>query len=397
MIDRETALALICQQTGRLPAIDLPLADVRGHVLASHVIARLTQPPSAMSAMDGYAVQFASLSGGTGSLRLIGHAAAGVTFEGRVGTGEAVRVFTGSVIPEGADHVVIQEDVDAEGERITVREPQGAPGNIRPAGIDFSAGDTLIRAGTRLGPAELALAAAANHAVLNVRRKPRVALIANGDELVMPGGETGPANVICSTPFGLIPLIEAWGGEAALAGIAGDTEASIMDLAAACRDADVIVPLGGASVGDHDHSISAFKASGMDLVFSKVSVRPGKPTWFGTMGNTKVLGLPGNPASSLVCAFLFLKPLLAGMLGADAAPQIVSARTAGALGPNGPRETFLRGEMIVDETGAARVTAARNQDSSLLSPFLTSNVLIQRPAGAPVAEASEVVNCLVLK
>ena len=393
MIDRTEALSLLARHAGTMETLNLSLSDIRGHVLASDLFAAITVPPADMSAMDGYAIRFADLDSGSEGFTVIGEAAAGAPFLQPVGAREAVRVFTGSVIPDGTNHVVIQEDVVLGDGQIRIQAPQERPRNIRRTGIDFSKGDRLIPAGTRLGAIQLAVAAGADHATLCVRRKPKIVILANGNELILPGTPTGPASVICSTPFGLAQLIRDWGGEPVFAGIARDSEASIIEHIERFRDADVIVPLGGASVGDHDHMKNAFGACGLTLIFSKVSIQPGKPTWFGKLGDTRVLGLPGNPASALVCAFLFLKPLIANMLGTDDGQTEIIAELTEGLPANGPRENFLRGRIVPGTDGMARVIPVNNQDSSLLSPFLTANALIQRAPHAHAAAAGSLLNC----
>ncbi len=397
MIDRTEALGLLAAHAGTMNFVELPLSDINGHVLAKDLLAAITAPPADMSAMDGYAIRFADLSERNGAFRVIGEAAAGAPFSRRIGETEAVRVFTGSVIPDGADHVVIQEDVVLGDGQIRIQAPQERPRNIRRTGIDFSKGDRLIPAGTRLGAMQLAVAAGAQHATLCVRRKPKIVILANGNELILPGTPTGPASVICSTPFGLAQLIRDWGGEPVFAGIARDSEASIIEHIDRFRDADVIVPLGGASVGDHDHMKSAFAACGLTPVFSKIAVQPGKPTWFGLLDETRVLGLPGNPASALVCAILFLNPLIAKMLSTDDRQTEILAELTDDLPANGSRENFLRGRIVPGTDGMARVTPANNQDSSLLSPFLTANALIQRAPHAPAAAAGSRVHCISFK
>lgn len=397
MIDRTEALALLEKHAGLMEEVHLDLSGIDGHVLARDLVAASTVPAADMSAMDGYAIRFADLIDGQGGFRVIAETAAGSPSSAPLGPAEAVRVFTGSVMPPGADHVVIQEDVSAGDARIEIRASQERPRNIRRAGVDFCEGDLLIPAGTPLGPMELGVAASANQPGLRVRRKPKIAILANGNELILPGTPAGPASVICSTPFALGPLIRNWGADADFVGIAEDSEASIRAFIEKCRGADIIIPLGGASVGDHDHMQSAFRACGLAPVFSKVAIRPGKPTWFGMLEDTRVLGLPGNPASALVCAILFLKPLIAAMLGVNMPGTGLQAVISTGLAPNGPRETFLRARMERGADAAAHVTPVSNQDTSVLSPFLAANVLIRRAANAPAVPAGARVLCIPFK
>ena len=283
---------------------------------------------------------------------------------------------------KGADHVLIQEDAEARGDILYVTETQTAPSHIRKAGIDFFAGDTLLRAGQRLGAAALGVAASGDHAALPVLKTLRVALLANGDELRPPGAPGASGGVISSNPFAIAALARGWGAVPEDIGIAKDSAEAIIARAEAAADADVIVAIGGASVGDHDHMKAAFVALGYDLYFSKVAVRPGKPAWFAGKGDRRVLGLPGNPASAFVCAHLFLKPLL----GACDALVETPACLAAPMAANGPRETFVRGKLLERADGLSAQPLER-QDSALLTPFLEADCLIRRLAHAPPADA----------
>lgn len=373
------------------------LADAPGRILTEDLAARVTQPPFAASAMDGYAVRFADMAV-SARLRVIGEAPAGAAFAGKVGPGEAVRIFTGGVVPAGADHVIIQEDVMSVSDTIVVKDAQDAPANIRAAGVDFREGDVVLRAGEALGGARLALAAAANLAELSVARRPVVAILASGDELAEPGSDLKPGQIVGSTSFGLAALVQEWGGAPLLLGTAADTIEAVHAKLDAAKDADLVVPLGGASVGDRDVMREAFARRGFKLHFEKIAVRPGKPTWFGQHGEQRVLGLPGNPASALVCAHLFVKPLLWAATGRamDDATRTTPARLAEDAPGNGPRETWLRARAGVAAEGVLSVTHFPRQDSSLLTPFAASNCLLRLAPGAAPAKAGAPCEILLL-
>lgn len=395
MISRTEALQHIAALAPFDETERIPLQSGVGRTLAAPVIAQHTHPPNDMSAMDGYAARLEDCKSGA-ALTVIGDAPAGHPYSGSIGPGQCVRLFTGSVVPDGADHVVIQEDVDRTGDIISIQEAQDTARNIRAAGIDFRSGDVLIEAGTRLTPRQLSICAAGNHAELDVRRAPCIALLANGDELRPPGSALAPGQIIASNEYSLTALIEAWGGRVINLGIAPDDPDAIRARVEAADQADVFVPVGGASVGDHDHMKTVFADLGFDPVFSKVAVRPGKPTWMSKRDGRVVLGLPGNPASALVCAHLFLKPLIARLLGSEELQTTVSANLLAPLSANGRRESFLRGRLDYANDGTRVVMPAGNQDSSLLSPFVTSNVLIHRPIDAPAREAGDTVDCVLL-
>lgn len=356
----------------------VPLREAVGRTLAEPLVAKVTQPPLTVSAMDGYAVAFSDVQTGDVSLKVIGESPAGRPFNGVVNSGEAVRIFTGGALPAGTDHVVIQENTERVGELVFISEPETGPRHVRPAGLDFKVSDLLLPGGSgiELRPSAIAVAAAANYAELRVYRRPKVALIANGDELKPPGSELGPGEIISSNSYGLSALIEHWGGTPIDLGIIPDDPKAIGAAIERAKGADIIVPIGGASVGDHDHMRAVFAARGLDMEFQKVAVKPGKPTWFGRLGSSLVLGLPGNPASAWVCANLFLKALIWG----SRPKKRDVARLLAPLPANGARETFLRGSYY-----SATVRPFPNQDSSLLTPLLSSNVLIRRLANAPAA------------
>ena len=349
------------------------LAQASGRVLAEAVEATRDQPPFAASSMDGYAIKGIEAMRDA-QFRVIGEAQAGRRFDGRVGAGQAVRIFTGAPVPEGADHVVIQEDVRRDGQLISLLEDPDGKDNIRPAGTDFRAG-ARIEAPLRLRPADIALMAAMNHGTLTVRRRPVVALISSGDELVLPGEDPGPDQIIASNTFGLKAMLDAAGAESRILPIARDTLASLTTAFALAEGADLIVTIGGASVGEYDLVGDAAADLGMDQSFYKVAMRPGKPLMAGRLGDAAMVGLPGNPVSAMVCGEVFLRPMIARMLGFDAAAPVRSeAVLSEPLPTNGPREHYMR---AVVENGA--IHAFGTQDSSLLSILTRANALLIRP------------------
>ncbi|MGC9418718.1 MAG: gephyrin-like molybdotransferase Glp [Rhodovulum sp.] len=384
MISVAEALDKVFALVAPTPVEEVPLAEAAGRVLARPVSARLTQPPFAASAMDGYAVTAADARPGA-MLTVIGTARAGEGFAGTLAPGRAVRIFTGAPVPAGADRVVIQEDVTRNGDRITLTEVGSGP-NIRPAGADFALGDT-IAAPRRLRPADLALAAAMNLPVLPVHRRPEVAIIATGDELVMPGETPGPDQIIASNAFGLKAMVEAEGGHARLLPIARDTEASLRAVFELAEGADLVLTIGGASVGDHDIVGKVAADLGMEQAIYKVAMRPGKPLMAGRMGTAAMIGLPGNPVSALVCAQLFLLPALRVMLGLPAAPAPrLTGRLARDLDANGPREHYMRARITADG-----IAPFDRQDSALLTILSEADALIVRPVGDGPRRAGETV------
>src|SRR3954462_291712 len=300
-----------------LPEEMVALDAAHHRVLARDLAALRTQPPAAMSAMDGYAVRAADAGQTRARLKVIGEIAAGRPFETKLGAGEAVRIFTGGVIPQGADAVVIQEDTSIEGDRISISEPAVPGRHIRPAGIDFREGEVLLAGTTRLSDRDLSLAASMNYPELAVRRRPRVALLATGDELVMPGATPGPGQIVYSNGYALRALARAEGAETIDLGIASDTLAATTAGIRRARDAgpDILITIGGASVGDHDLVKRSLESEGLAMAFWRIAMRPGKPMMHGHLGAMRVIGLPGNPVSSYVCAFLFLVPLIRALLG----------------------------------------------------------------------------------
>ncbi len=343
MLSVEEALRRFLAPLKPLAAEQVAVSEGLGRVLAEDVVSRRTQPPFAVSAMDGYAVRAADVASVPARLRVVGAAPAGGAFAGRVGAGEAVRIFTGAPVPAGADCIVIQEDTAQDGDWVTVREGAPAGRYVRPEGLDFRTGDRGLAAGTVLSARGVGLAAAMNRPWLSVRRRPRIAILATGDEIVLPGDPVGANQIVSSNGLALGALVTACGGIPLQLGIARDDPASLRSLAAGAAGADMLVTTGGASVGEHDLVQSALAANGLELDFWKIAMRPGKPLMVGRLKGTPMLGLPGNPVSSLVCALLFLKPALETMLGIardEQAPQ--TARLAVALEANDRRQDYLR-------------------------------------------------------
>lgn len=395
MASVEQALDLIASH-GRQRALGremVNLAAAEGRRLAEPVIAQVNQPPADVSAMDGYAVRHADMKLGA-TLKVTAESRAGVPTEIALNPGEAIRIFTGAHVPKGADHILIQEDTKREGDIVTVTFEQLKPENIRRTGLDFAKGATLVPAGFVMNEGAISLAAAGNVGQVTVAKSPRIGVLANGDELVAPGSELAPGQIVNSIQPALLALIRRWGATPVDLGLSRDDEADVRKrLATPC---DVIVSIGGASVGDYDVVRSAFAAENFQPIFEKVAVKPGKPTWFSSGPNALVLGLPGNPAAAMVTAQLFLRPLIAALTGASISKPSQKAHTTTALPKTGNREEYLRAILTIDAEGRANVQAAENQDSSLLSPFLTANALIRRPAGSVPVGAGDLVDIVML-
>jgi molybdopterin molybdotransferase len=384
------ALAAILAGAEPLPMETAALDDAFHRVLASDIAALRTQPPQAMSAMDGYAVRAKDVAEPRARLKLIGAVAAGRPFERTVGPGEAVRIFTGGVVPEGADTVVIQEDAAADGDAVTIMEAAVPYRHIRPAGVDFKKGDILLTAGTRLTDRDLSLAAAMNYPELPVHRKPTVAVLATGDELVRPGCEPGPGQIVHSNGYGLRALARAEGAQTIDLGIAADTvEATTHGIRRAREcSADILITTGGASVGDHDLVKRSLEAEGVTMAFWRIAMRPGKPMMHGRLGAMRVIGLPGNPVSSYVCAFLFLVPLIRGLSGRSTVHHVGETAILGSdVGANDRREDYLRARLEQGADGIPIATPVRHQDSSLLGNLAAARALVRRAPFAPAAAA----------
>jgi molybdopterin molybdotransferase len=366
--------------------------EAAGRVLAEELRARVTQPPFNASAMDGYAVRARDVAEPPARLRIIGESAAGHGFAGTIGSAEAVRIFTGAPLPSGADTVIIQENTKSEASgQITILEAAALGRNVRPCGYDFEEGAALLAAGTKLAALQIMLAAAMNHAIVAVRRRPIVAILANGDELVPPGTAPRPNQIVSSIPAGLSAAIGAWGGKALLLDIAGDTKESVACLARAAREADILVTIGGASVGDHDLVRTTLEAEGARFEVLKAAMRPGKPVMFGYMGHQRLLSLPGNPASAFICAQIFLKPLIAALLGSNTNESVEEKPLGQPVEANGEREHYMRAAF---KDGA--VFAMPDQDSSLVSVLAKADCLLVRPAAAPPLPAGALVPIIPL-
>lgn len=393
------ALTRILDVATTLETEDVDLLQARGRTLASPVVSKLNNPPFDASAMDGYAVRAEDVASVPVSLNVVGEAGAGRPFTGALRKGEAIRIFTGGSVPDGADAIVIQENVDASGSNITVRETASVGANIRPQGEDFRKDDLLLEAGRCLTARDVLIGASSGHGKLPVVRKPVVAILSTGDELVSPGNPLGPGQISASNAYGLAAVVEAAGGEARFLGIARDTFASLEDRISAAAGADILVTSGGASVGDHDLVRPALEKAGAKLEFYKIAMRPGKPLFFGLRaadGKTQYcLGLPGNPVSSMICARVFLVPLIGRLLGRETPFQAIEAVLAEPVPANGPRQHYMRG--LLDMSSAPpRVTPFKSQDSGLIKSLQRADCLVVVPADAPAQSAGTPVKVLKL-
>ncbi len=363
------------------------LAEAPGRTLAAPIAALRDQPPFDASAMDGWALRNADAAPGA-FLAIVGESAAGKPYDAALAPGQAVRIFTGAPVPAGADRVIIQEDATRDGDVLRL-DAVNEPDHVRPRGGDLKAGETVLRPGDVMDPWRIALAASAGAATVTVARRPAIAVLANGEELVAPGGDPKPWQIFESGGPGLAAMIDLWGGEAIRLPAAADDMDAIAARLADVR-ADLIVTVGGASVGDHDLVKPALTRFGLALAVETVAVRPGKPTWFGTLDDgRRVLGLPGNPASAFVCAQLFLKPLILAMLGRAPQPVLRPATLALDLPANGPREQWMRATLSHDNEGRFVARPFERQDSSLIGVFSRADALLARKAGAPAARAGD--------
>jgi molybdopterin molybdotransferase len=390
MISVDAALAQLLDLVEPLEAEEIPLRHAAGRVLARDVTARRTQPPFAASSMDGYALRRAEVEPDA-MFKVIGESAAGHRFDGTLRAGQAVRIFTGAPLPDGADFIVIQEDTTRRGDLITLGHKIGTKDNIRPAGGDFGAGQQ-IKAPLVLRPADIALLAAMNIAPVPVTRKPVVAILATGDELVQPGETPNEDQIVASNSYGLAAMVEGIGAVARLLPIARDTPESLKQAFHLARDADLIITIGGASVGDHDLVAPVAADIGMEQSFYKVAMRPGKPLMAGRLGRAAMIGLPGNPVSAMVCGTVFVRPLLRKMLGlGEVVMPLAQAPLAVDLPGNGPRAHYMRAHLR-DGT----LHPDTRQDSSLLSVLAVANALMVRPVNDPPRHKGEMADYLLI-
>src|SRR5689334_9281889 len=397
MLTVREAHARVIAAFAPLPGEIVSVADAVSRVLAKPPAARLTQPSADLSAMDGYAVRAEDVPVAPTTLTLVGQAPAGGSYDQALKPGEAVRIFTGAPLPMGADSIVIQEDTKADGAKVTILEAPTPGRHVRKAGLDFSAGDAPFAAGRTLTTRDVALLAAMNLPWVSVYRKPRVAILSTGDELVMPGEPVGRNQIVSSSGIAVAALVRGWGGEPTLFDIARDDAELIQGRIAAGAQHDLLITLGGASVGDHDLVQDALKAQGFAMDFWRIAMRPGKPLMFAAKDRARVLGLPGNPVSTMVCALMFVKPALDRMLGQSG--ELVAtqpARLAVDVKENDTREDYVRALVRRGADGSLTVEPHKIQDSSMLSVLAWSNALLVRPAHDPARKAGDVVQVIDL-
>ncbi len=397
MISVEEALQRVLAHAQALAVEEVPLSEANGRVLASDLKALRTQPPADVSAMDGYAVRASDVTAAPVRLKVIGEVAAGRPFAATVGAGEAARIFTGGVVPDGADTVVVQEQTARNGDTVEIQKPSVKGRHVRRQGLDFRAGEAAFAAGHLLRARDLQLAAGMNHPLLPVYRKPRIVMFATGDELVPPGSEPGPGQIVYSNGFALSALAREEGADVTDLGVIGDRLDATIAAVRNARElkADILVTTGGASVGEYDFVQKAFAAEGMELSFWKIAMRPGRPLMHGRLGAMQVLGLPGNPVSSYVCAFLFLVPLIRRMSGrTDLSAPVESALLGADLPANDERADYLRATLTAGPDGVI-ATPFPTQDSSMMAPLAKADCLLIREPYAPPAKAGS--RCRIVK
>ena len=398
MISVNEAFQFVTDNVPLSDSEDVALKQCLGRVLAQDMASRLSHPPVAVSSMDGYALKAADTEHAPVTLKLIGESPAGGGYDGVVGAGETVRIFTGAPLPTGADAVQMQENTEANGDQVTF--PEGVTVNkfVRAAGLDFAKGDVLIKAGTVLGARHIGLAAAMNLPTLPVRRKPRVAILATGNEVAMPGDDPGPSQIITSNSFALHSYITAMGGEPVDLGIAGDTLDDLREKLNGTEDYDILVTIGGVSVGDYDLVGDVLEEKGLKQIFHKIAQRPGKPLLFGKIGELAVFGMPGNPVSTGVCSMLYLRRALAVMLGMTNIDEPMQTAVLGEdLGENDQRQDYLRARLTVGTDGDRVAEPFTKQDSSMQAKFAEADCLIVRKPDAPAIKAGERVEILFLR
>ncbi len=391
MISVAEARARILEPLRPLACEVIAVDRALGRVLGEDMIARRTQPPADMSAMDGWAIRSADLGQ---PIIPAGESAAGRAFDRPLPERSAVRIFTGAIVPDGADTIILQEDADLIDGALIIREATPPGKHIRRRGLDFITGDIGLKAGKRLSARDVAFLAAMDIPWVSVRRRPRVAIMATGDELVRPGEPCGPDQIIASNHLGVAGLVRDAGGEVLDLGIAPDRADILADLAKGARGADMLVTIGGASVGDHDLVKSSLSANGLTLDFHKIAMRPGKPLMSGMIDGTAFMGLPGNPVSAMVCGLLFMVPALLRMQGRDIQPPEIIAQTTTFLAANDKRADFLRARLWQDDSGNWQAKVFDLQDSSMLSVLAHADGLVLRPPFAPPAEAGSMVRVL---
>ncbi len=397
MISVEEALKKIIGSLTPVSTEVVSIENASGRVLSEDLASRRTHPPQDVSAMDGYAVRFEDVQTSPSKLTQIGEAAAGGSYDGTVGPKQAVRIFTGGPVPHGADTVILQEDVTADGDQITVNEAGTLGRHIRRGGLDLQSGATALKAGKRLSPRDVSLIAAMNVPWVPVYRRARVALLANGNELVHPGDPVGENQIVSSNSLGLAALIRQCDAEPIDLGIARDEVSDLQARAKRASEADLLVTIGGASVGDHDLVQSSLTPIGLSVDFWKIAMRPGKPLMFGKLGNTTVIGLPGNPVSAYVCAMLFLKPAIRKLQGEGLEGHPTSILPLGKdIAANGSRQDYMRAQLVTGDDGQICVVPFETQDSSMLSVLAKSDCLLIRKPNAPAAKKGDFVHVLPL-